>query len=162
MLQGFAAERSTSVGYCHAEASSHSFKRERFPHGTIIPRSRSPVGEHLLPIRPHVGADRPAFRAHHARPERRHREIAGQMIDVDDHPVPALTALDERAHAVGAHVAGGRRHGSYIPSHRYLGSTALTQFNVRFSQCPLLGPPLWKRAVPITQSRRSGASRKLA
>jgi hypothetical protein len=59
----------------------------------------------LLPIRPHIGADRPAPGAHHARPERRHGEITREVVDVDDHPMATLAALDvERSHAVGAHV----------------------------------------------------------
>jgi hypothetical protein len=64
----------------------------------------------FLPIRPHVGANRPALGANHLRPERRDREIAGQMVDVDDHAMAALMALHvERSHAVGAHV--GEVHG---------------------------------------------------
>jgi hypothetical protein len=59
----------------------------------------------ILPIRSDVCTDRSALRAHHARFERLHREVAGQMVDVDGRPVAALAALNiERADAILAHV----------------------------------------------------------
>jgi hypothetical protein len=62
----------------------------------------------FLPVRPRIGSDSSAFRADYVGPERRHREITGQMVDIEDHLVEApaaQAALDvERAHAVLAHV----------------------------------------------------------
>jgi hypothetical protein len=52
-----------------------------------------------------VGTDRPAIRSHHARPERRQGEIAGEVVDVENHAMATLVALDvERPHTVVAHV----------------------------------------------------------
>ena len=60
----------------------------------------------LRPIRPDVGADCPAVRADHPRPERRHHDVAGQVIDVPDLLVQALSAMNpQRPNAVLAHVA---------------------------------------------------------
>jgi hypothetical protein len=74
---------------------------------------RSGWWPNLLPDRPETAPRSPptscqfgpALRAHHARTERRHGQITRQVVDVDDHPMPALAALDvERPHAVRAHV----------------------------------------------------------
>jgi hypothetical protein len=57
------------------------------------------------PCRPDIGADGPALRANHARLERLHREVAGQMVDFMTVFVPALMTDDlKRPHAVLAHV----------------------------------------------------------
>jgi hypothetical protein len=60
----------------------------------------------LLPVRPGVGADDSASRAHHPRPECRHRHVIRPRIGAHDRPVVALPARHvERPHAVLAHVA---------------------------------------------------------
>jgi hypothetical protein len=47
----------------------------------------------------------PAFRANHPRPERWHGEFAREMVDIHDHLVPALVALDrKRPNVVLPHV----------------------------------------------------------
>jgi hypothetical protein len=63
----------------------------------------------LLPVRPPVGADDPAARAHHARPERRYRHMIAPRVRAQDRPVVAQRARHvERPHALGAHVAEGQ------------------------------------------------------
>jgi hypothetical protein len=47
-----------------------------------------------MQVRPHVGADHPAFRADHAWPELAHQEVARVLIDVEDHLVPTAVAHD--------------------------------------------------------------------
>jgi hypothetical protein len=55
----------------------------------------------LQPIRTHVGADYPVFRAHHLRPQRGHCDVAREMVDVHDHLVQApVTLKGERPPAV--------------------------------------------------------------
>jgi hypothetical protein len=41
----------------------------------------------LLPVRPRIGADDAAARAHHARPERRHRHVIGPRVRAHNRPV---------------------------------------------------------------------------
>jgi hypothetical protein len=55
---------------------------------------QSQLSRHLAPVRPDVSTDRSALRAHHAWTERWHAEIAREMIDIHDHLVPALVALE--------------------------------------------------------------------
>src|SRR5271163_2458660 len=77
-------------------------------HGTASPPWTVTDGFPLPPVRPHVGADGPALRAHHARTERGHRHVTREMVDVHDHFVSALATLHgERPHAVLAHVGEG-------------------------------------------------------
>ena len=60
----------------------------------------------LLPVRPRVGADDPATRADHPRPEHLHWHIIRPRRLTDDRPVVAVPARHvERPHAVRAHVA---------------------------------------------------------
>jgi Reverse transcriptase (RNA-dependent DNA polymerase) len=59
----------------------------------------------LQPIRPHVGADGPAFRAYYLRPQRGRWDIPREMVDFHDHLVQVLVILHgDRSHAVLAHV----------------------------------------------------------
>jgi hypothetical protein len=47
----------------------------------------------------------PPLGADHARPELPHQEVAGLLVDVEDHLVPAAVAHDlDRSNAVLAHV----------------------------------------------------------
>jgi hypothetical protein len=64
----------------------------------------------LPPIRPCVGADDAAGRAHHSRAERRHRQVVGPRVRAQHCPMMAVPARHEqRPRAVIAHVA--ERHG---------------------------------------------------
>ena len=68
-------------------------------HGLAVTDVRAPANW------PRVGTDCPALGAHHPWPERRHREVIREMVDVHDRCVPALIAVDpQRSHAVLAHV----------------------------------------------------------
>jgi hypothetical protein len=89
--------------------------RPALARGPVLPAAHSsgtpervPMGlgpSPVSPVWPDVRTDRSAFRADHARTERGYGEIAREMIDIHDHLVAALVALDrERPHAVLAHV----------------------------------------------------------
>jgi hypothetical protein len=59
----------------------------------------------LPPVRPHVRAGGPALGAHQTRAERGHREIAREVVDLQDHLMPALQAHHvERPNTVLTHV----------------------------------------------------------
>jgi hypothetical protein len=69
----------------------------------------------LLPVRPRVGANDPAPRAYHARPERRHRHVVRPGRRTDDRLVVAQVAADgQRVYAVRPHVAEGHRLDWYV------------------------------------------------
>jgi hypothetical protein len=69
---------------------------------TSFPQTRLPLGASraslvpLFPVRPVVGADHAALGAHHAQPELANEEIAGILIDVEDHLVSTTTRSDLR------------------------------------------------------------------
>ena len=68
-----------------------------------------PPGPRMLrPVRPDIGADQAARRAHHARAERHHHRVIGQPIGLEPFTMvaPGQRAIDEQAAAaVAANVA---------------------------------------------------------
>jgi hypothetical protein len=73
--------------------------------------STRPLRPVLSPIRPRIGADDPASRAHHARAEHRDRNVTGPRISVDNRPVTAERTRDSERSDAGE----GRR--TDMPNH---------------------------------------------
>ena len=69
----------------------------------------------LSPVRPGVSTDDPAARAHHARSERRHRDVIRPHLDAQRRLVVTDCARHrERAHAVLADIAERHREDRFV------------------------------------------------